>query len=114
MFGFPSVLLKQIQGQPPQYVSKYALPELKPYHSMSTLDAETRPEIWNTQDELLKSRKWSARRKDAQDKFRRVWEARGDEYARSQRGFEEAKAARNERMRERREMEAEQVKQQKK
>ncbi|CAM9642035.1 unnamed protein product, partial [Sphacelaria rigidula] len=80
--------------------------------AQSTLTPEDLDEI--LKDELLKSRKWSARRKDAQDKFRRVWEARGDEYARSQRGFEEAKAARNERMRERREMEAEQVKQQKK
>lgn len=61
------------------------------------------------QEELLKSRKWVAQSRDAQEKFHRVWEERGNEYSRSQKGFEKVKAARDEKMRERQEREAEQV-----
>lgn len=61
------------------------------------------------QEELLKSRKWSARNRDAQDKFRRVWEERGSDYVRLQQAFEEAEAAREEKLRQRRETEAAQV-----
>lgn len=62
------------------------------------------------QEELLKSRKWSARNRNAQDKICRVWEERGADYNRLQREFEEAEAIRQEKARQRREMEAAQVK----
>ena len=58
----------------------------------------------------MKSRKWSARSRTAQDKICRVWEERRAEYVRQQRRFEEAEEARRKRTRERREMEAAQVK----
>lgn len=61
------------------------------------------------QEELLKSRKWSARSRDAHDKFHRVWEARGNDYERQQQVFEETEAAQEEKNRQRREMEAAQV-----
>ncbi|CAM9176459.1 unnamed protein product, partial [Hapterophycus canaliculatus] len=60
-------------------------------------------------EELLKSRKWSARNRSAQDRIRRVWEERADDYARLQREHEEAEAARQEKARQRREMEAAQA-----
>ena len=58
----------------------------------------------------MKSRKWSARYRTAQDKICRVWEERGAEYARLQQRFEEAEEARQKKARERREAEAAQVK----
>lgn len=61
------------------------------------------------QEELVKSRKWSARNRDAHDKFRRVWEERGSDYARLQQSYEAAEAVWQEKARRRREMEAEQV-----
>lgn len=57
----------------------------------------------------MKSRKWSARNRTAQDKICRVWEERGAEYARLQQRFEETEEARRKKARERREMEAAQV-----
>lgn len=57
----------------------------------------------------MKSRKWSARHRTAQDKICRVWEQRGVEYARLQRKFEEAEEARQRKARERRETEVAQV-----
>lgn len=57
----------------------------------------------------MKSRKWSARHRNAQDKICRVWEERGADYARLQRRYEEAEEARQRKARERREMEAAQV-----
>ncbi|CAM9768530.1 unnamed protein product, partial [Scytosiphon promiscuus] len=60
-------------------------------------------------EELLKSRKWSARNRTAQDRIRRVWEERADDYARLQREHEEAEAARQDKARERRDTEAAQA-----
>ncbi|CAM9494439.1 unnamed protein product, partial [Laminaria digitata] len=60
-------------------------------------------------EELLKSRKWSSRTRDVQDKIRRVWEERGADYERLQREFEEAEAAQQDKTRQRRELEAAQA-----
>lgn len=57
----------------------------------------------------MKSRKWSARHRNAQDKICRVWEERGADYARLQQKYEEAEEARQKKARERREMEVAQV-----
>lgn len=57
----------------------------------------------------MKSRKWAARDRAAQDKICRLWEERGAEYARQQQKFEEREEVRQKKARERREMEAAQV-----
>lgn len=57
----------------------------------------------------MKSRKWSARHRNAQDKICRVWEERGADYARLQHKYEEAEEARQKKARQRRETEAAQV-----
>lgn len=57
----------------------------------------------------MKSRKWSARHRNAQDRICRVWEERGANYVRLQREYEEAEKARQEKNQQRREREAAQV-----
>lgn len=61
------------------------------------------------QEELVKSRKWSARHRNAEDKICRVWEERGADYARLQQKYEEAEEARQKKALQRREMEVAQV-----
>ncbi|CAN0500328.1 unnamed protein product, partial [Ectocarpus sp. 12 AP-2014] len=77
------------------------------FMAQSTLTPEELDGI--LKEELLKSRKWSARNRDAQDKICRVWEERGADYNRLQREFEEAEAIRQDKARQRREMEVAQA-----
>ncbi|CAM9478113.1 unnamed protein product, partial [Ectocarpus sp. 13 AM-2016] len=77
------------------------------FMSQSTLTPEELDGI--LKEELLKSRKWSARNRNAQDKICRVWEERGADYNRLQREFEEAEAIRQGKARQRREMEVAQA-----
>ncbi|CBJ33004.1 hypothetical protein Esi_0402_0018 [Ectocarpus siliculosus] len=77
------------------------------FMAQSTLTPEELDGI--LKEELLKSRKWSARNRNAQDKICRVWEERGADYNRLQREFEEAEAIRQDKARQRRETEAAQA-----
>ncbi|CAM9280499.1 unnamed protein product [Ectocarpus sp. 4 AP-2014] len=77
------------------------------FMAQSTLTPEELDGI--LKEELLKSRKWSARNRNAQDKICRVWEERGADFNRLQREFEEAEAIRQKNARQRREKEAAQT-----